>query len=164
MDSPDKRLFQADVDSARFQSGVASGRWGFPDNRIPAAPPPWPRVILWFAAARRENSPDRFYLRLDLAGYRNAAPTGTFCDPATGSPLDRAMRPKGRPGSRFERVFRTDWEGGRAFYHPYDRVALPGHENWATENPQLVWTAECTIVDYLLEFRKLLNSKDYIGV
>lgn len=74
------------------------------------------------------------------------------------------MRPKGRPGSRFERIFRTDWNGGNAFYHPYDRVAVSGHENWATENPFVIWTPECTIVDYLLEFRKLLNSKDYIGV
>ena len=80
MDSPDKRIFQADIDSAPFRSGVVSSRWGFPDDRISVAPLPWPRVIFWLAAAQRENSPDCFYLRLDLAGYRNVAPTGTFCD------------------------------------------------------------------------------------
>ena len=164
MESPDERLFHVDVASAEFRIGVVSGRWGFPNDRISVARPPWPCVILWLAAANRKNSPDRFHLRLNLAGYRAAAPTGTFCDPATGSPLKPAMRPKGRPGSRFERVFRTDWQDGDAFYHPYDRVAVPGHENWATDNPHIVWTAECSIVDYLLEFRKLLNSKDYLGV
>ena len=163
MEPPDRRAFQTDVESVGFRNGVVKGRWGFPDHGIPATPPTWPYVILWIAAAERQNSPDRFYLRLNLEGYRTEAPTGTFYDPATGSPLDLTMRPKGRPGSRVEKVFRTDWKSGNAFYHPYDRVALPGHENWETENPNVVWTAEHTIVDYLLEFRKLLNSKDYLG-
>lgn len=164
MEPPDKRVFQEDVESVGFLNGVVKGWWGFPDDHTLPAPPTWPYVILWLAAAERKNSPDRFYLRLDLAGYRAEAPTGTFCDPATGSPLDPTKRPKGRSGSRVERVFRTNWKNGDAFYHPYDRVALPGHENWATENPNVVWTAKRTIVDYLLEFRKLLNSRGYIGI
>jgi hypothetical protein len=73
-------------------------------------------------------------------------------------------RPKGRPGSRFAKVFRTDWEGGRAFYHPYDRAAANSHADWPSTQPHLVWNANHTIVDYLAEFHALLNSGDYLGV
>ena len=90
--------------------------------------------------------------------------TGTFWDPASNSTLEFAKRPKGKPESRVARVFMTDWESGRAFYHPYDRVAAQSHGNWPAEQPHLVWTANHTIVDYLTEFHALLNSGDYIGI
>ena len=78
--------------------------------------------------------------------------------------LDAARRPKGKDDSRFAKVFRTDWNKGRAFYHPYDRVAAEGHPDWRTQQPRLVWTSERSIVDYLEEIRSLLNSDDYVGV
>ena len=124
----------------------------------------WPQVILWIRAAPRAGVPDRYYVALDLEGYRASAPTGTFWDPATKTMLDAARRPKGKANSRFAKVFRTDWEEGRAFYHPYDRVAAEGHPDWRTRQPHLVWTSDRTIVDYLEEIRSLLNSDDYIGV
>lgn len=165
MDLPDKRLFEADLESAEFRNGMVNGWWGLQDGATPpAATVTWPRTILWIAAAPRVNAPVRFYVSLDVSGYRGVAPTGTFFDPATGSMLDLAKRPKGRPDSRFARVFRTDWEGGRAFYHPYDRVAANSHTDWPSTQPHLVWDANHTIVDYLAEFRALLNSGDYLGV
>jgi hypothetical protein len=113
MDLPDKRLFEADLASAEFRNGTLNGWWGVPDGAtLSAVCLPWPQAVLWIAAAQRAGAPARYHLSLDLSGYRAAAPTGTFFDPATGSMLDLAKRPKGRPDSRFARVFRTDWEGG----------------------------------------------------
>ena len=157
MQSPSQRLFKSDLLSAEFRSGVLKGYWD-------VAAQDWPWVVLWLRAAPREGAPHRFYVALDLDGYRTAAPTGTFWDPATETMLDTASRPKGKPNSRFAKVFRTDWEEGRAFYHPYDRVAADGHVKWRTRQPHLVWTSDHTIVDYLEEFRALLNSDDYVGV
>ena len=164
MDRPDKRVFEADVASAEFRNGVVNGWWGLPDTAFLPDEMTWPLTILWITAAAREGAPDRFYVSLDLEGYRTAAPTGTFWDPATKSILDCAKRPRGTPGSRFEKVFRTDWKGGRAFYHPYDRVAAQGHSKWPLTQPHLIWTANHTIVDYLMEFHALLNSGDYLGI
>lgn len=164
MDTPDKRLFEADIRRAEFRNGVVGGWWGLPEESILPAEADWPIWILWIAAAPREAAPDRFHVSLNLDGYRTVAPTGTFWDPATKSMLEVAKRPKGREGSRFAKVFRTDWKGGRAFYHPYDRVATKGHPKWPVQHPHLVWTANHTIVDYLVEFRSLLNSGDYLGI
>ena len=78
--------------------------------------------------------------------------------------LEIAKRPKGRLNSRFAKVFRTDWKDGQAFYHPFDRVAVEGHDKWPTEQPSLIWDVNHTIVDYLEEIHSLLNSGDYIGL
>ena len=163
MVAPDRRLFEADIESAEFRTGVITRRWGVPEELLSAAMA-WPTRVLWITAATRPASPDRFYISLDLCGYRAASPTGTFWDPLTQAPLELAKRPKGREGSRFAMVFRTDWNDGRAFYHPYDRVATAGHSNWSSEHPSHIWTSNHTIVDYLWEFHGLLNSGDYLGV
>ena len=157
MKSPSQRLFEGDVQCAEFRSGVLKEYWG-------VAAADWPRVILWIRAAPRAGAPERYHVALDLDGYRTAAPTGTFWDLKTEATIDTARRPKGKVNSRFAKVFRTDWEGGKAFYHPYDRVAANGHSNWKTQQPHLVWTPDHTIVDYLEEIRSLLNSDDYVGV
>jgi hypothetical protein len=164
MDDPDQRLFYDDLRSVAFRTGVLNGRWGQPASPLLPEDMAWPLVIFWIAAARRDNSPDCFFVRLDAAGYRSVPPTGTFWDPATKGTLEFAMRPKGKPNSRVAKVFRTDWEGGRAFYYPYDRVAAQSHQGWTSEQPNLVWTPNHTIVDYLTEVHGLLNSGDYIGV
>ena len=157
MQSPSQRLFEGDLQSAEFRSGVLKEHWG-------VAAVDWPRVILWVRAAPRAGAPDRYHVALDLEGYRGAAPTGTFWDQTTEAMLDAARRPKGRAKSRFAKVFRTDWEDGKAFYHPFDRVAADSHSKWRTKQPHLVWTPDHTIVDYLEEIRSLLNSDDYVGV
>ncbi len=168
MDAPDQSLFEEDLASAEFRSGAAKGKWGLPAPERLTEDFKWPKRLLWIAAAARANSPDRFHIAMDAAGYRVVPPTGTFWDPATKSLLAVSNRPKGKPGSRFERVFRTDWNSGTAFYHPYDRVAAEGHKNeWAkgaTNDTRRLWTPEHTIVDYLEEFHGLLNCGDYIGV
>jgi len=164
MDKPDQRLFEADLALAEFRAGAKKGYWGLPDSDAMPEQPAWPARILWIAAATRANAPNRYYLQLDLSDYRTVPPTGTFWDPNTRSMLEAAKRPKGKGGSRFAMVFRTDWEEGRAFYHPYDRVAAKGHPKWESEQPFLVWDSSHTIVDYLEEIHSLLESGDYLGL
>jgi hypothetical protein len=164
MDKPDQRLFEADLASAEFRAGALKVYWGLAGTDVLPKQPEWPLRILWVQAAPRAEAPDRFYLQLDLDGYRTISPTGTFWDPSTGSSLVHDKRPKGKKDSRCTKVFRTDWEGGRAFYHPYDRLAAAGHPNWVTEQPSLIWDSTHTIVDYLEEIRSLLNSGDYLGL
>ena len=157
MQSPSQRIFEADLQSVGFRGGCLKKKWDVVSRD-------WPIVVLWIRAAARKNSPNRFYIALNLEGYRTDAPTGTFWDRTTCTKLDKAKRPKGKVNSRFAMVFRTDWEDGQAFYHPYDRVAANGHSDWPCRYPHLVWTSETTIVDYLEEFHSLLNSDDYVGV
>jgi hypothetical protein len=164
MDKPDQRLFEADLASAEFRAGVQKGYWGLPGADILPEQPTWPLRIVWVGAASRTEAPNRFYLRLDLADYRTVPPTGTFWDLRTGTMLEAAKRPKGKNGTRVAKVFRTDWEGGQAFYHPYDRVAAKGHQQWTTEQSSLIWDSNHTIIDYLEEIHSLLNSGDYIGL
>lgn len=157
---PAQRLMAADLQSPEFLAGAAEGLWGQVTDPAPA----WPLVLFWIAVPPRPSAPERMHLLLNAAGYRATPPTGTFGDPETGQPLDLTRRPKGREHSRFARVFRTDWEGGRAFYHPYDRVAANSHGDWAANMPRKVWTPQHSIVDYLDEFHALFQSEDYLGV
>ncbi|HUN96101.1 MAG TPA: hypothetical protein VMU69_07660 [Bradyrhizobium sp.] len=166
MSSPEQRLFEADVQAAPYRIGAAKGQWGLAGAEALPENAAWPKVYLWMAAAPRTNAPDRFYVALDLTGYRTAPPTGAFWDPVKRKALALDKWPKGRAGSRFAMVFRTSGftGAGSAFYHPYDRVALIGHARWSTEQPHLVWSDSHTIVDYLEEFQTLLTSGDYLGI
>ena len=164
MKGPDQSLFEEDIESVAFLEGVMKGRWAMAE---PSALPDkleWPNIILWIAPASRANAPDRFYIALNAAGYRADSPTGTFWDPSAKKTLEFAKRPKGRADSRVAKVFRTDWENGIAFYHPYDRHAAKSHPKWPEEQPHLIWNGDHTIVDYLEEFHALLHSGDYVGV
>jgi hypothetical protein len=164
MSTPDQRLLEADLVDAEFRAGCVKGLWGIAENSdAPTAN--WPFVKFWLAAAARPGAPERYVVRTDLTGYRTVAPTGTFWDCASNGRLDFSKFPNGKTGSRFAMVFRTDWgESGRAFYHPYDRVAAHGHNDWQQTQPHLVWSANHTIIDYLEEFQTLLNSEDYLGL
>ncbi len=164
MKKPDQRAFEADIEDADFQIGVAKGMWGLADATQLPEGLAWPKAVLWVATAQRENAPQRFYLMLDLDSYRAVSPTGSFWDSDTKAALPTTKWPKGKSGSRVAKVFRTDWNVN-AFYHPYDRVAADSHKNeWKTAQPHLVWDCQHTIVDYLTEIHGLLNSGDYIGV
>lgn len=163
MKKPDQRAFETDVEDADFQIGVVKGMWGLADTALLPDRLVWPQVVLWVAAAERPNSPDRFYLLLNLENYRSAAPTGAFWNARKKEPLAPDQWPKGKSGSRVAKVFRTDWKNCVALYHPYDRVATSDHRQWLTEQPHLIWDSKHTIVDYLNEIHWLLNSGDYTG-
>ncbi len=164
MDAPDKRLFIADCESAAFRAGIARGQWGFAESDFAPDGDTWPKAFFWLKAANRGNSPERFYFIVDGEGYRTQPPTATFWDPETKTVLAPTLRPKFRPDSRAAKVFRTDWEDGRAFYHPYDRVAVNSHQQWRVDIPGVVWSSEHTIVDFLAAFQPLLQCGDYLGV
>ncbi len=166
MKKPDQRAFEADIEDAEFQIGVTKGMWGFADATQLPESLVWPKVVLWVAAVQRQNAPQRYYLVLDLENYRTVAPTGPFWDMETKAALQPVKWPKGKPGSRIAKVFRTDWNVN-ALYHPYDRVAADSHNQhneWKTAQPHLLLDSQDTIVDYLAEIHGLLNSGDYVGV
>jgi hypothetical protein len=163
---PDQRLFESDLKSAPYRNGVAKGLWGMTEANLRPEGANWPNVYLWMAAAPRSGAPDRYHVALNVAGYRGQPPTGPFWDPVAKQTLEFSKWPKGKPGSRFALVFRTNGFSfaGRAFYHPYDRSPLSDHPAWPTEQPHLVWTSAHTIVNYLEEFQSLLTCGDYLGV
>jgi len=164
---PDQRLLEADLGLAEYRDGAMKGLWGQAEAiALPAGGAVWPTAYFWMAASAREGAPDRYYVVLNLAGYRAAPPNAAFWNPQQQQELELGKRPKGKPNSRFALVFRTDGFSfaGRAFYHPYDRLPLSDHPSWPTQHPHLIWDSEHTIVDYLEEFQTLLTSGDYVGV
>jgi hypothetical protein len=164
--APDHRLFEADLLSAEFRNGVSKGLWGKAELKAMPDAVAWPMAYLWMAAAPRTGAPDRYYVALNLQGYRSVPPTGPLWDPVKKQTLELGKWPKGKPNSRFALVFRTGGFtfAGRALYHPYDRSPLSDHPRWPTEQPHLVWTDAHTIVNYLEEFQSLLTCGDYLGV
>jgi hypothetical protein len=150
--TPDERTFRAHLDRASFQAGVDRGRW-----RVLSID--WPHATVTVSAAPRPDSPDEFYLRLELTGYPQQAPMVTPWDPITGDILAADKRPRGEIVSF---VFRSDWENGRALYTPYDRIGL-GHGNWAAEHPGHAWNGSRDITFVLGHVHRLLNSDDYLG-
>lgn len=164
--APDQRLFEADLLSVEYRDGVAKGLWGQAEADALPNGAAWPNIYFWMAAAPRTGAPDRYYVALNLSGYRSVPPTGPFWDPVTKQTLEFGKWPKGKLNSRFAIVFRTSGfsVAGRAFYHPYDRAPVQDHPQWRIEQPHLIWTDLHTMVDYLEEFQSLLNCGDYVGV
>lgn len=156
------RILASHLNGARFRAGEDAGRWGLPDGCTRDTLPNWPKVMLWVKASPRPSGPNRFYFNFDFTNYPTEAQTGCLCDPASAAMLPEANRPKGR--DRVALVFRTNWESGAALYHPYDRVAIKGHDDWPTKHPHLIWTSKHTICDLLMELHNLLESEEYTHV
>lgn len=158
----DQERFEADLQGGSFLIGVEKGRCGLAETASVPVQPEWPEVILWVAAAARTNSPDRFFFRVNCEKYPSEPVTAMIWDPASKEMLVAAKRPKG--SGQVPVMFRTDWEGGRALYHPFDRIAAKGHPDWGSKYPGLVWDpGRHTIVDLLNVIHELLFSQDYIG-
>ena len=152
--SPDEHAVLAALDSAAFQSGVDSGRW-----RLVSLD--WPVGVFAVSAAPRDSSPDEYGLRIDFARYPQQAPTAEPWNLGRGERLADCERPK---GERAAKVFRCDWEQGRALYAPWDRIALSGHSNWISEHKAYVWHSGRDVVFFLRCVHDLLNDDDYLGV
>ena len=153
--SPDERVFRDHVAGVRFLEGVERGRWRIVDNIE------WPVVLVAVSASPRENAPTEYFLRFDLSGYPETAPTATPWNPGTGDVLQQELRPK---GTRVGYVFRADWEYGRALYAPFDRVALASHSNWRTDYPRRVWDSSKDLTWVLQQLHEMLSNDDYTGV
>lgn len=149
MISPDQRAFEADVGKAIFRLGQAEGRWQLLETS-------WPFVFFGVVA-----KDDREYvLRLNCAGYPQAAPTGGPWDMKTNQILAFDLWPRGQ-GGRVSAVFRTDWKNGIALYLPCDRESIVGHDNWRHEMPSKIWRPTDGIAQYLELVHELLQSRDY---
>ena len=153
--APDERALHAHVASPRFMDGVGRKRW-----RI-VGEIEWPHALIAVSAALRDNAPREFFLRFDLVGYPEQAPTATPWDPVRGGVLAADLRPK---GERVGVVFRCDWENGRALYAPFDRVALGRHPEWRRQYPRHAWNAKRDLAWVLEYLHELLNDADYAGV
>lgn len=152
---PDEAAFREDIKQPGFVAGETNGHWA-----IVAIT--WPQVLMWIAAGERKNSPPCFHVRAGCSGYPCRGPTGTFWDPEKKSQLANGLWPKGR--ARVAHVFRTNWEEGRAFYHPFDGFALEKHSDWPTKYPNKLWTRKHGIANWIAEFHELLNCEEYQGV
>ena len=128
----DERVFREHVSSDQFTDRVERGNWRVVGDIE------WPHVLIAVSAAPRDGAPEEFFLRFNLAGYPNSAPTATPWDPQKGDVLGEEQRPK---GDRVGLVFRSDWEGGIALYAPFDRVALNSHGDWKSRYPRQTWDA-----------------------
>lgn len=152
--SPDERAVREHLRSPRFQHGLDDGRW-----RLISLD--WPQALVAVSAAIREGAPNEFVLRFELTGYPQAGPTAGLWDSSSASYLGNGGRPK---GDRASMVFRGDWEGGRALYAPWDRLALNSHPDWAQRHPSHAWNNQRDLAFYLANVFEVLNADDYLGI
>lgn len=156
---PDTIKFTSDLENSRVKEGIFNGKWGILSSEN--GWPDWPSVFIWISAAERENSPDKYYFKLDLLNYPSQAPLICIWDIANKAPLIESKRPSG--GETITMLFRTNWEGGNHLYAPYERRALATHPNWISEYPSLCWKPTDTILKVLEDILYALHSADYHG-
>lgn len=152
--SPAERSIRGHIVGARFQSGIDDKRWRLISLE-------WPSALIAVSAASREKSPAEYVLKFDLGGYPLPGLTAGVWDMTTNAFLAEGFRPK---GDRAGRVFRTDWEVGRALYAPWDYVALNSHEQWSGQYPLQAWNANRDLTFYLVNTWEVLNDDEYLGL
>lgn len=150
---PDERTLRDDLEAVPFQSQIGL-RWGEPKID-------WPYVYIWLKARATPSGIEGYWLRIDCTGYPQRAPTATFWDMENNAQLENKKRPWGK--EEVALAFRTDWENGKAFYLPCDRVALESHGDWPQKHPGRIWKSEKGVIFYLDEISRLLDSEDYTG-
>lgn len=139
---------EADLSSGRFLAGAARGRW-----RLIGIS--WPHALVQVAA--RDG---RLYtLRFDCSGYPESPPTATLWDTSTNQQLQASLWPT---GGRVSQVFNPVWKGGTALYLPCDRESIPGHSNWLTEHPWLIWDPARGLLQYIEAVCETLQSKELV--
>ena len=140
----------ADARSPRMQAATDDGLFGVHELRPPL-------LFAWVAV-----SGQRLGLRLECSGYPGVAPAGRPWDLVTDTALPVELWPA---GGRSEMVFRRDWSVANqdAPYLACDRIALAGHNNWATEFPTRAWTSRKTVADYLEQVRDALRGSHLLA-
>ena len=144
---PDETALVDDLASARFLSGADHGYW-----QLVARERVLVTVDLAAATGRHVG------VRLDFTGYPGVAPTGQLWSIAENDPLPVDQWPQ---GGRASQVFNPAWSqqfGGAAFYFPYDRRAIAGHDPWISDHPGHVWDINKTVVDVLQLLREVLRT------
>jgi hypothetical protein len=143
-----RRRLESDLRAAPIQVGVARGQWDIVRADFPV-------VVIRVSAAEVTYAPGWLWLRFDLTGYPDDAPTACPWDPTTETKLG-AKRPGGR---RATYVFRANWENGEAVYIPCDRRAWLNHEaQWSEPHKDLLWEPAVGIVKYLTVVHTILTE------
>lgn len=142
----DKDTLETHLRSGRFLAGASKGRWRLVDLQ-------WPMAFIEVGAGDGR----RFTLRFECSGYPDIAPTATIWDMAKGQQLDAADWPR---GGRVSQVFNPSWKGGTALYIPCDRESIPGHTNWLSEHPWLIWNSSRGLLQYLEAVWEILQSQE----
>jgi hypothetical protein len=148
-------VLRAHLDGGPFRSGVDRGRW-----RLVALA--WPHVVIAVSAAERAGAPSEYAHRFECTGYPQTAPTAQPWSEADDEPLAYDRWPGGR--LRVPAAFNPGWKSGQALYLPCDRLAIEGHDPWATQHPSMIWSPRRDITQYLHVIYELLNSSDYSGL
>lgn len=144
----DKEALEAHLRSGRFVAGAAKGRWRMLDVR-------WPFAFVEVVA--RDGR--RFAVRFECTGYPTTAPTATLWDMLQHRQLPAERWPR---GGRVSQVFNPGWNGGRALYIPCDRESIPGHGNWVSEHPWLIWNPSRGLTQYVEALCEVLQSSELI--
>lgn len=142
----DKEALEAHLRSGRFLAGAAKGRWRLVQVL-------WPMVHVEISA--RDGR--RFTLRFECTGYPEVAPTATLWDACSQQQLPAALWPR---GGRVSQVFNPSWKGGAALYLPCDRESIPGHANWLSEHPSLIWNSTRGLLQYVEAVCEVLQSHE----
>lgn len=150
------------IKSPLFQRGVDNKKWGIvePLDQIEST---WPKLTVWVQPAKKENSPKKYYLRFDLSGYPQKAPTATLWDIDNDQKLPTSQWPSGKK-KLVDAVFKQSWKNGDCLYVPCDRKSCQGshRRDWQKKHPHLMWkSGEDTIHKYVSYIHKILNSRDY---
>ena len=143
----EERAFRQHVERPDFQLGIAKAQWRLLRMSWPTADT---------AVTARDGTEWGFKFLLD--GYPARLPNARPCDVETGNPLPGRGWPKG--AGRVSAVFNPNWNAN-ALYLPCDRLALPGHEYWIDQHPELLWQPARGIIHYVEVIHDLLASFAY---
>jgi len=147
---PDERALRLHLESGRFLSAGAAGRW-----RLVALDYPY---VFIGVVARDEVE---YVLRCECRDYPRTPATAQLWDMEANKPLPTARWPAGQ--GRVALAFNPGWKNGTCLYLPCDRLSIEGHDQWKTDHPSLLWDPDKGLCKYLGIVHELLNSKDYGG-
>jgi len=148
--TPDEQVLRLHLESGRFRSGTAAGRWRFVSLD-------WSFLVVTVTA--RDGV--EYGFRFECRDYPRTAVTSQPWDIELNEPLQPNKWPGGQ--SRVQLAFNPGWKNGSCLYLPCDRHAIEGHDNWRIQHPSLLWDPDKGICKYLVIIFELLNSKDYGG-
>jgi hypothetical protein len=147
---PDERALRLHLESGRFRSGAAAGRW-----RLVAVA--FPHVIIGV----RARDGIEYGFRFECRDYPRTAATAQPWHIEKNTPLPQDQWPRGQ--SRVALAFNPGWKNGVCLYLPCDRLSIEGHDQWRNQHPALLWDPEKGLCKYLTIIHELLNCGDYGG-
>lgn len=152
---PDEKVFREHLEAGSFQSGVDRGRWRLVSVN-------WSYSVIAVSAVSRPNAPEEYFFRFELTNYPASPPTAQPWNEERNAPLEANKWATGYV--RLQLAFNPSWKGGSCLYLPCDRQSIEGHEIWMQQHPEMIWSPDGDITQYLRIIYDLLNSKDCTGI